>query len=201
MKMQYAYDKDEKKIELSIKLEIENKPFHELGNFLVDMNVVLSFCDFIESSRPIPRTLLPMWSNMYRMNRASRLLTSGTKCRIRKISEGSIVIVIGGIGALAAIVVPLITYYMQKRDIERSQMITFNLELSNESDVSYIRKTIDDLKPYNNFNEENMKLLINRLNANGYQIKCVGNDIFAISKVLNNYIGHISNTVHRISMY
>ena len=126
--------------ELMMNFNFKNNSLYELGNVLVDINHVLTFCELIDEGHV--SYAIRTYSDSNFRNQDSKFLDISNKFRIEHISKGSIEIVVAGMSFLGAVILMLLARYVQKSDEKRNEMIRFDIRC-NERDIDFAKAIID----------------------------------------------------------
>jgi hypothetical protein len=106
---------------------------------------------------------------------------------INNIQNGSIEIIISGIGVAAAFVMPIIAIKIKEMiDDRKMEPLKFNIETKFSKDINEILNRRVSHKGY--FDRETLDYLIDELSANGYNTEWIGENIIEIKKTIDVYV-------------
>jgi hypothetical protein len=179
--------------ELKIYLDTNKNTLFDLGWFLIDINQLLIICSMAENKKfdYINRNL----SNPNYLSSRPRIKEHSEGYKIKHIRNGSIELIVVGVGALATIIMPILAVYVQEKLGKYNERITFSIESSEYYKVSEI---IDSFRYSQGFNEpKNLNSLFESLLRKGYNVQAISDNMYDITKTLDKYCNHMVKIIYK----
>ncbi|KYZ76895.1 hypothetical protein AXX12_18505 [Anaerosporomusa subterranea] len=181
---------------IRIRFDFGVNSLYDLGYFSVDIYHLIVFCELLEKEYENSQFLeeiffSPSWG--FRLTRNAKVLREFRhKAKIVHLQDGSIELVIAGIGAIASIVVPIMLHLVQEKSRRSDERIIFEVN----SDDYEVNRLIDEVqKGYYGFDEAGVEWLLDTLSRWNYDVRVQSKDVYKISKVLQGIERRMVRTI------
>jgi hypothetical protein len=188
-------------MDLRVKLNVAEPTLYELSFFSLDLlrlNVVSSLIDEAQS---ISDSKLVSAKNIDRsyQNRAS--LGSYYKKHkkdilVKEFKEGSIELVIAGIGVAASVIIPTIFYYLNKKNQEANQMVNFTVD-SQDAEMNRFLEEVQN-RNFGSF-DDCYDFIRQTMVRRGYSFEAISDNTYKALKANSNRLEDVVLTTRRIN--
>lgn len=174
-----------KKYVMKLRFDFGVNSLYEIGYLLIDIYHLVVFSELLEQQNF--KTLDDLFFEPrrgYVLTRNNEILTEfRNSAKVEHIRDGCVEIVIGGLGVVASTIIPFVVAKVQDNARRREERITFEID----ADDQELRNLIEGVgQGYYGFEEDGTRWLLKTLANRGYNIEVQNQDVYKITKVLNN---------------
>ena len=170
---------------LKVRFGFPTNSLYDLAYLSLDLYQLIVFCELLEQNDWKSISNFYQDSRSFALTRNSRvLLDFSKKVELKTIREGSIELIIAGVGVLASIIVPFVANSVTQKTRIKNERITF--EISSEDNK--LNQLIDEFGyGYFGRGEDAIKWLFETLNRKGYSLHIVSDNAYIITKTIERY--------------
>ena len=193
-------NEEERSIELNIKALIDSPTLFDVGYLNIDLLHIMILASLIENGEfeEINKLYFSSNTGRYRCPHRFTIIEYYERyhrdIELKKLSVGSIEIVIASASLVSSVVIPFVLSYLNKKSIE----VVFTYD-SNDHRVSQLIERLDNSQ-YLSFDQW-FEILVNQLGIMGYNIESNTPNIYSVLKATTNRTSKTLMTVKRIKKY
>lgn len=188
-------------MDLRVRLNVEEPTLYELSFFSLDLlrlNVVSSLVDEAQSdsgsklfsAKNIDRT----YQN--RSSLGSYYKKHKKDIQVKEFKEGSIELVIAGIGVAASVIVPTIFYYLNKKNHEEDQMVNFTVD-SQDAEINRFLAEVQN-RSFGSF-DDCFNFIRQTMISRGYSFEAISDNTYKALKANSDRLEEVVLTTRRIN--
>ena len=194
-------------MDLRVKLNVAEPTLYELSFFSLDLlrlSVVSSLVDEAQSigeSKSTGESKLVSAKNIDRTYQNRSSLASYYKkhkkdIQVKEFKEGSIELVIAGVGIAAAVIIPTILYYLNKKNQEENQMVNFTVD-SQDPDINEFLGKVQN-RDFGSF-DDCFDYICQTMISRRYSFEAISDNTYKALKANSNRLENVVLTTRRIN--
>ncbi|AZQ83859.1 hypothetical protein EKO29_07355 [Colwellia sp. Arc7-635] len=194
-------------MDLRVKLNVAEPTLYELSFFSLDLlrlSVVSSLVDEAQSigeSKSTGESKLVSAKNIDRTYQNRSSLASYYKkhkkdIQVKEFKEGSIELVIAGVGVAASVIIPTIFYYLNKKNQEENQMVNFTVD-SQDPEINRFLGEVQN-RNFGSF-DDCFDFVRQTMIRRGYSFEAISDNTYKALKANSNRLEDVVLTTRRIN--
>jgi hypothetical protein len=194
-------------MDLRVKLNVAEPTLYELSFFSLDLlrlSVVSSLVDEAQSigeSKSTGESKLVSAKNIDRTYQNRSSLASYYKkhkkdIQVKEFKEGSIELVIAGVGVAASVIIPTIFYYLNKKNQEENQMVNFTVD-SQDPEINRFLGEVQN-RNFGSF-DDCFDFIRQTMIRRGYSFEAISDNTYKALKANSNRLEDVVLTTRRIN--
>jgi len=194
-------------MDLRVKLNVAEPTLYELSFFSLDLlrlSVVSSLVDEAQSigeSKSTGESKLVSAKNIDRTYQNRSSLASYYKkhkkdIQVKEFKEGSIELVIAGVGVAASVILPTIFYYLNKKNQEENQMVSFTVD-SQDPEINRFLGEVQN-RNFGSF-DDCFDFIRQTMIRRGYSFEAISDNTYKALKANSNRLEDVVLTTRRIN--
>jgi len=194
-------------MDLRVKLNVAEPTLYELSFFSLDLlrlSVVSSLVDEAQSigeGKLVGESKLVSAKNIDRTYQNRSSLASYYKkhkkdIQVKEFKEGSIELVIAGVGVAASVILPTIFYYLNKKNQEENQMVNFTVD-SQDPEINRFLGDVQN-RNFGSF-DDCFDFIRQTMITRGYSFEAISDNTYKALKANSNRLEDVVLTTRRIN--
>jgi len=188
-------------MDLRVRLNVAEPTLYELSFFSLDLlrlSVVSSLVDEAQSGGESKLVTVKNIDRSYqnRSSLGSYYKKHKKDIQVKEFKEGSIELVLAGVGIAAAVIVPTILYYLNKKNQEDGQVVNFTID-SQDPEINRFLGEVQD-RNFGSF-DECFEFIRQTMIRRGYSFEAISDNTYKALKANSNRLEDVVLTTRRIN--
>jgi len=188
-------------MDLRVKLNVAEPTLYELSFFSLDLLRLSVVSSLVDEAQSGGESKLVSAKNIDRTYQNRSSLGSYYKkhkkdIQVKEFKEGSIELVIGGVGVAASVILPTIFYYLNKKNQEANQVVNFTVD-SQDSEINSFLQQVQD-RNFGSF-DDCFGFIQQTMISRGYSFEAISDNTYKALKANTNRLEDVVLTTRRIN--
>lgn len=188
-------------MDLRVRLNVAEPTLYELSFFSLDLLRLFVVSSLVDEAQSDGESKLISSKNIDRSYQNRSSLGSYYKkhkedIQVKEFKEGSIELVLSSVGIAAAVIVPIILYYLNKRNQEEGQVINFTID-SEDSEMNSFLGEVQN-RNFGSF-DDCFEFIRQSMIRRGYSFEAISDNTYKALKANSNRLEDVVLTTRRIN--